>query len=111
MRLPRYASAAVRPHAHTRVTREGYPSNETFATAAECVDYAGPGAGTPMLGAYFTWQPSPQSGAIRMFWRRLKDAGKPWRVALVAWVRRLLTTLNAVLRSSSAWRPFAVLTT
>jgi|SRR5580698_4036902 hypothetical protein len=65
MGLPRYASAAVRPHAHTRVTREGYPSNETFAIAAECVDHAGPGAGAPMLGAYFTWQPSPQSGAIR----------------------------------------------
>ncbi len=45
--------------------------------------------------------------AIREFWKRLKDAGKPGRVALVACMRKLLTILNAVVRSGSAWRASA----
>lgn len=40
---------------------------------------------------------------IRSFWTRLRAAGKPGRVAVVACMRKLLTVLNAVLRSQSAW--------
>lgn len=41
---------------------------------------------------------------IRALYRRLKAAGKPSKVALVACMRKLLTILNAILRDRSAWR-------
>lgn len=45
------------------------------------------------------WNP-----AIRALYRRLKAAGKPSKVALVACMRKLLTILNAMLRSRVPWR-------
>jgi transposase len=42
---------------------------------------------------------------IRAFYARLVAAGKPKKVALVAAARKLLTILNAMIRSSSAWVP------
>ena len=42
---------------------------------------------------------------IRPFYRRLRDAGKPAKVALVACMRKLLTMLNAMLRDRRAWAP------
>jgi transposase len=42
---------------------------------------------------------------IRPFYRRLHDAGKPAKVALVACMRKLLTMLNAMLRDRRAWAP------
>jgi len=41
---------------------------------------------------------------IRTFWCRLRSAGKPARLALVACMRKLLTILNAVLRTNAPWR-------
>ena len=40
---------------------------------------------------------------LRAFYRRLRDAGKPGRVALVAVMRKLLVTLNAILRDNAQW--------
>jgi len=45
------------------------------------------------------WNP-----VIRTLYRRLKAAGKPSKVALVACMRKLLTILNAILRDRSPWR-------
>lgn len=45
------------------------------------------------------WNP-----AIRALYQRLKAAGKPSKVALVACMRKLLTILNAMLRSRVPWR-------
>jgi len=45
------------------------------------------------------WNP-----VIRDLYRRLKAAGKPSKVALVACMRKLLTILNAILRDRSPWR-------
>jgi transposase len=42
---------------------------------------------------------------IRALYRRLRDAGKPHKVALVACMRKLLTILNAMLRDDRAWAP------
>jgi transposase len=42
---------------------------------------------------------------IRPFYRRLRDAGKPAKVALVACMRKLLTMLNAMLRDRRSWAP------
>jgi len=41
---------------------------------------------------------------IRAFYQRLRAAGKPKTVALVACMRKLLTILNAMARSGTAWR-------
>ena len=41
---------------------------------------------------------------IRAFYGRLVTAGKPKNVALIACMRKLLTILNAVARSRTAWR-------
>lgn len=41
---------------------------------------------------------------IRAFWHRLRNAGKPGKVALVACMRKLLTILNALLRDRKPWQ-------
>lgn len=43
--------------------------------------------------------------ALKSFYRRLRDAGKPARLALVAARRKLLTILNAILRDQQPWAP------
>jgi transposase len=40
---------------------------------------------------------------LQAFYRRLRAAGKPGRVALVAVMRKLLTILNAMLRDNQLW--------
>jgi transposase len=40
---------------------------------------------------------------LRAFYRRLRDAGKPAKVALVAVMRKLLTIVNAMLKHQSRW--------
>lgn len=40
---------------------------------------------------------------LRAFYRRLRDAGKPAKVALVATMRKLLTILNAMMKHHRPW--------
>jgi transposase len=40
---------------------------------------------------------------LRLFYRRLVEVGKPKKVALVACMRKLLTILNAMLRTNTRW--------
>jgi transposase len=47
-----------------------------------------------------TWNP-----VLRDFKQRLRAAGKPPKVAIVAVMRKLLATLNAMARDEAAWRP------
>ena len=42
--------------------------------------------------------------AIKTFYRRLRDAGKPGKVALTACMRKLLTMLNAIARDRQPWQ-------
>jgi transposase len=42
--------------------------------------------------------------AIRAFYRRLVAAGKPKKVALIACMRKLLTILNAMMRTNTTWQ-------
>ena len=42
---------------------------------------------------------------IRSFYERLVQAGKPPKVAITACMRKLLTILNAIIRSGKQWRP------
>jgi transposase len=41
---------------------------------------------------------------IKAFHQRLRDAGKPKMVALIACARKLLTILNAILRDQKPWQ-------
>jgi len=43
--------------------------------------------------------------AIRVFYQRLRAAGKPAKVALTACMRKLLTILNAMVRAETYWQP------
>jgi hypothetical protein len=42
---------------------------------------------------------------LKPFYLRLRAAGKPAKVALVAAARKLLTILNLMLKTKTAWRP------
>jgi transposase len=45
---------------------------------------------------------------IRPFYQRLIQAGKPFKVALTACMRKLLTILNVMVKNETAWSPKAV---
>ena len=45
------------------------------------------------------------NGPIRAFYQRLRDEGKPTKVAMVASMRKLLTILNAMIRDRTPWQP------
>lgn len=40
---------------------------------------------------------------IRLFYQRLRQAGKPFKVAITACMRKLLTILNALVRDNKTW--------
>ena len=42
---------------------------------------------------------------IRALYQRLVEVGKPKKVALTAWMRTLLTILNATVRTGQRWNP------
>jgi transposase len=42
---------------------------------------------------------------IRAFYNHLISSGKPFKLALVACMRKLLTILNAMIRNQQAWKP------
>jgi len=42
---------------------------------------------------------------IKAFAERLKQAGKPAKVVIVACMRKLLTIMNAMLKNNTAWNP------
>jgi len=46
-------------------------------------------------------------GPLRQFYQQLRARGKPFKVALIACLRRLLTILNAILRDRRPWNPLA----
>lgn len=43
------------------------------------------------------------NSAVKMFYRRLRDAGKAPKVALTACMRKLLTILNSMVKSNTHW--------
>jgi transposase len=52
---------------------------------------------------------SRRNPIIAAFYQRLVDAGKAKKVALVACMRKLLTILNSMMRTMTAWQPQVVL--
>ncbi len=42
---------------------------------------------------------------IRMFYQRLISAGKPFKLALTACMRKLLTILNSMVKATTRWEP------
>ncbi len=59
------------------------------------------------MGALVATRHNP---GMRAFYERLLAKGKPKLVALVACMRKLLTTLDAILRNRTPWRSFHALT-
>lgn len=51
---------------------------------------------------------SRHNPVMRAFYDRLRAAGKPAKVALVAVMRKLLTTVNAMIKHQTPWRPASV---
>jgi len=51
---------------------------------------------------------SRHNPVIRAFYQRLRAAGKPAKVALTACMRKLLVTLNAMMREQTHWTPAAM---
>ena len=49
------------------------------------------------------WNP-----VIKEFYKRLRHAGKPPKVAIVACMRKLLTVLNAMVKNNTPWELEAV---
>lgn len=49
-------------------------------------------------------RPSRRNPCLASFYKRLRAAGKPPKVALVACMRKLLVILNAMARTGIAWR-------
>jgi transposase len=56
--------------------------------------------------AFCTWLRLPRSGnpVLKAFYQRLRETGKPGKVALVAAIRKLLLILNAMIKTNTAWR-------
>ena len=52
------------------------------------------------MGALVATRRNP---VLRVFYRRLVDAGKP-KVAIIACLRTLLTILNAMMRTNTTWQ-------
>ena len=48
---------------------------------------------------------SQRNPTIRGFYQRLRERGKPPKVALTACMRKLLVILNAMVRDGSPWDP------
>jgi transposase len=45
---------------------------------------------------------------IRRFYQRLRQAGKPFKLAIAACMRKLLTIINAMIRDNTPWKKLAV---
>ena len=63
------------------------------------------GRGTVRAALYMAaWIASRCNPVLKDMYQRLRAAGKPRKVALVACMRRLLTILNAMVRDNTPWR-------
>jgi transposase len=65
------------------------------------------GGRAPVRSALYlsVWSASKWNPVIRVFYRRLRERGKPPKVAQVACMRKLLTILNAMVRDGRSWDP------
>ncbi len=53
---------------------------------------------------------SRHNPVIQAFYERLRRAGKPYKVAIVACMRKLITILNAMVRDRTPWQNRAIMT-
>ncbi len=66
------------------------------------VGRAGTSAGRAVHGTLSATKHNP---IIRMFYQRLISAGKPFKLALTACMRKLLTILNSMVKATTRWEP------
>jgi transposase len=65
------------------------------------------GGRAPVRSALYMsiWSAAKWNPVIRLFYRRLREKGKPAKVAQAACMRKLLTILNAMVRDHASWDP------
>jgi transposase len=65
------------------------------------------GGRAPVRSALYlsVWSASKWNPVIRPFYNRLRERGKPPKVAQTACMRKLLTILNAIVRDGRSWDP------
>ncbi|MCK5484239.1 MAG: IS110 family transposase [Gemmatimonadetes bacterium] len=65
------------------------------------------GGRAPVRSALYlsVWSASKWNPVIRLFYTRLRERGKPPKVAQTACMRKLLTILNAMVRDDRSWDP------
>ena len=65
------------------------------------------GGRAPVRSALYmsVWSAARWNPVIRVFYERLRERGKPTRVAQAACMRKLLTILNAMVRDTKSWDP------
>ena len=54
-------------------------------------------------GSHTEFLTLPHNLVLRAFYRRLREAGKPAKVALTAGMRKLLVILNTMLKTQQPW--------
>ncbi len=65
------------------------------------------GGRAPVRAALYmgTLSATKHNPIIRMFYQRLISAGKPFKLALTACMRKLLTILNSMVKATTRWEP------
>ena len=102
-------AAGARHASRTSRSPRWWASRRWRATAARCAASGWSGAGGRRCARRCTWRAlvaarwNPQ---LRVFYERLRAAGQAdQKVALIACMRKLLTILNAMVRTGTPWRP------
>lgn len=90
------ALVGVAPHARDSGTLRGHRTIWGGRAPVRAVLYMGTLAATRC------------NPVLRAFYQRLRQAGKPAKVALVACMRKLLVILNAILQTQTRWNPETV---
>jgi transposase len=65
------------------------------------------GGRQPVRDALFMAAASQKNPVLKAFYKRLIEKGKAPKVALVAVIRKIVTTLNAMLRDRKTWSNLA----
>ncbi|WXK40520.1 transposase [Mycetohabitans rhizoxinica] len=79
---------------------------QSIVTPASCAASVPSSAGVAACGVSCTWAAlvaARYNPTIKTFYARLVTVGKPKKVALVACMHKLLTILNAMVRTSKPW--------
>jgi len=99
---PRIGYAGPQRHRRTRRCRR--PGQRQRQTAGQA-RHLGRACRDPLRAVHVDRHGHPMQPVIHAFAERLKAAGKPAKVVIVACMRKLLSIMNAMVKSNSPWNP------